>query len=67
MGKTHGVNRRLFVKAESGEAVTPELLAAYTTLAYFAAILTGINPERLCMSDLVCWIARGDRANVWRR
>ena len=63
---THDVSRRLFVKAEAGRTVTPELVAAHVTLVYFAAILTGINPERLRMSDLVRWIARGDRANVWR-
>ena len=65
-GASQDVSRKLFVKAESGEAVTPELVAAYTTLAYFAAILTGVKPDALRLADLVRWIARGDRANVWR-
>jgi hypothetical protein len=67
MGTIHDLNRRLFVKVEAGETVTPELLAAHTTLAYFASALTGIRPEALRLADLVRWIARGDRANAWRR
>jgi hypothetical protein len=67
MGTIHDLDRRLFVRAEAGKTATPELLSAYVTLAYFAAALTGIRPEALRLGDLVRWIARGDRANVWRR
>ncbi len=67
MGTIYSLNRRVYVRAEPGDRVTRELVSSQKTLGYFAALLTGIRPEALRLGDLVRWIARGDRVNVWRQ
>ncbi len=58
MGSRHDLNQRLYVLARPGEPVTAELLAAYTSLLYFAANVTHVPVQELCLRDLVRWLHR---------
>ncbi len=61
MGSRHDLNQRLYVLARPGEPVTAELLAAYTSLLYFAANVTDVPVQELCLRDLVRWLQRTSR------
>ncbi len=58
METRHDLNQKLYVLARPGEPVTPEMLAAYTSLLYFAANVTHERVEELCLRDLVRWLQR---------
>ena len=58
MGTRHDLNQKLYVLASPGDPVTPELLGAYTSLLYFAANVTDVRVEQLCLLDLVHWLQR---------